>query len=74
MTWYINFLVWKQRIISLVYFANNMNNAIRLWPQVMPIFDREMPPGFTPAICLRRNFVYISILENQGNKSLDQNF
>ena len=49
-------------------------NAIRPWPQVMPIFDREMPPGFTPAICLRRNFVYISNLENRGDKSLVQNF
>ena len=49
-------------------------NAIHLWPQVMPIFDREMPPGFTPAICLRRNFVYISNLENRGDKSLNQNF
>ena len=44
---------WKQRIISLVCFANN---AIRPWPQVMPIFDREMPPGSTPA------FVYVAIL------------
>ena len=68
---YNNFLAWRQRIISLVCFANN---AIRPWPQVMPIFDREMPPGFTPAICLRHNFVYISILENRGDKSLDQNF
>ena len=70
----INFLAWRQRIISLVWFANN---AIHLWPQVMPIFDREMPPGlsgFTPAICLSRNFVYVSILENRGDKSLDQNF
>ena len=25
----------------------------------MPIFDREMPPGFTPAICLHCNFVYV---------------
>ena len=71
MTWYINFLAWTQRIISLVCFANN---AIHPWPQVMPIFDREMPPGFTPVICLRRNFVYISNLENRGDKSLDQNF
>ena len=52
----INFLAWRPRIISLVCFANN---AIRPWPQVMPIFDREMPPGFSPAICLHRNFVYI---------------
>ena len=49
-------------------------NAIHPWPQVMPIFDREMPPGFTPAICLRRNFVYISNLENRGDKSPNQNF
>ena len=40
------------------------NNVIHPWPQVMQIFDREMPPWFTPAICLRRNFVYISNLEN----------
>ena len=33
-----------------------------------------MPPGFPPAICLRRNFVYISNLENRGDKSLVQNF
>ena len=50
---YINFLAWRQRIISSVCFANN---AIHPWPQVMPIFNREMPPGFTPAICLRFNF------------------
>ena len=43
-------------------------------PQVMPILDREMPPRVTPAICLRRNFVYISILENRGDKTLYQNF
>ena len=55
--------------ISLVCFAN-----IHPWPQVMPIFDQEMPPGFTPAICLHCNFVYISNLENRGDKSLDQNF
>ena len=67
----INFLAWTQRIISLVCFANN---AIHPWSQVMPIFDREMPPGFTPVICLHRNFVYISNLENRGDKSLDQNF
>ena len=32
-------------------------------------------PKFTPAICLRRNFVYmnISYLENRGDKSLNQN-
>ena len=29
MTWYINFLAWMQRIISLVCFANN---AIHTWP------------------------------------------
>ena len=67
----INFLAWRQRIIRLVWFANK---AIHLWPQVMPIFDREMPPGFTPAICFSRNFVYVSILENRGDKFLDQNF
>ena len=61
----------RQRIISLVCFVNN---AIHPWPQVMPICGREMPPGFTPAICLRRNFVYISYLENQRDKSLNQRF
>ena len=40
----------------------------------MPIFDQEMPHGFTPVICLRRNFVYISTLENPGDKSIRQNF
>ena len=68
---YINFLAWRQRIISLVYFANN---AIHPWPQVMQIFNWEMPPGFTPAICLHRNFVFISHLENRGDKAVDQNF
>ena len=63
--WYISFLAWRQRIISLVCFANN---AIHPWPQVMPIFDREMPPGFTPAICLHCNFVYISNLESRGRQ------
>ena len=36
--------------------------------------DREMPLGFTPAICLQRNVVYISNLENQWDKSFNQNF
>ena len=40
-------------------------HRIHPWPQVMLIFDQERPPGFTPAICLRCNFVYISILENR---------
>ena len=43
-------------------------------PSMMPIFDGEMPPGFTPAICLCRNFVYISTLKNRGDKSVAQNF
>ena len=43
-------------------------------PSMMPIIDREMPPGFTSAICLHRNFVYISTLENRGDKSVRQNF
>ena len=58
-------------VISLVCFANN---TVHPWPQMMPIFDREMPPGFTPAICLRRNFVYTSTSENRGDKSIKQNF
>ena len=48
-----NFLAWRQRIISLACFANNV---IHPWPQMMPTFDREMPLGFTPAICLCWNF------------------
>ena len=46
-------------------------HRIHPWPQVMLIFDQERPPGFTPAICLRCNFVYISILENLGDKSVN---
>ena len=71
MIWYINFMAWRQRIISLVCFANNV---IHPWPLVMPIFNREMPPDFTPAICLRHNFVHISILENREDKSIGQSF
>ena len=48
--------------------------AIHPWPQVMPIFDRKMPPGFTPALCLHRNFVCMSILDKWGHKSVNQNF
>ena len=40
----------------------------------LPIFDREMPPGFTPTSCFCHNFVYISTLRNLGDISLDQNF
>ena len=40
----------------------------------MLIFDREMPPGLTSAICLRRNFGHISNLENRKDKSIWQNF
>ena len=65
MTWYINFLAWRQRTISLVCFANN---AINPWPQVIPIFDRAMPPRFTPAICIHRNFVYISNFGESGRQ------
>ena len=56
----INFLAWWQRIINLACFANNV---IHPWPQMVLIFDREMPPRFTPAICLHCNLVYISTLE-----------
>ena len=66
MALYINFWAWRQIIISLLCFANNV---IHPWPQVMPIFDQEMPPRFTPAIFLRHNFVYISTMENRGDKS-----
>ena len=65
------FLGMDQRIISLACFANNV---IHPWPQMMLIVDREMPSGFTPSICLLHNFVYISTLENRGNKSIKQNF
>ena len=39
----------------------------------MAVFHWEMPSGFTPAICLRRNFLYILILKHQGYKSIGQN-
>ena len=45
---YINFLAWIQRIISLACFANNV---IHPWNQMILIFDREMPAGFTHVIC-----------------------
>ena len=61
------------RIISLACFANNV---IYLWPQMMPIFltqkcllDSHRSDSF-----LRRNFLYISTLENRGDKSVNQNF
>ena len=53
----INFLAWRQRIMSLACFANNV---IHPCPQVMSILDREMPPEFTPANCLCHNYVCIS--------------
>ena len=31
-------------------------------------------PDSHPPFCWRRNFVYISILENRGGKSVDHNF
>ena len=55
--WHDISISWHGGKESLVCFANN---AIHPWPQVMPIFDRKMPPGFTPDIFLRHNFVYIS--------------
>ena len=64
--WYINFVAWRQIIITCISLVCFANNVIHPWPQVMPIFDREMPPRFTPAICLCRNFVFISTLENRG--------
>ena len=48
--------------------------VIHPWPQMMPIFDREMPPRFTPAICLHHNFVYISPLWRTGETSVERNF
>ena len=51
--WYFNFLAWRQRIISLVCFANN---AIHPWPQMMPIFDQERPADS------HLPFVYVVIL------------
>ena len=67
MTWYVIFFGLEAKNYNLgICFANNV---IHLWPQVMPLFDQGMPPGFTPAIFLCHNFVYISTLENQGDKS-----
>ena len=46
-------------------------------PSVAPDDGNIQPrnaPRFTPAIYLRRNFVYISNLENRGDKFVDQNF
>ena len=71
MTWYINFLAWMSSMISLASFAHSV---IHPGPQMMLIFHREMPPAFTPANCLRRNFVCIFILENLGDESINQNF
>ena len=62
----INFLAWMHKINHK--FVRIANYVIHPWPQVKLIFDREMPPGFTPAICLRRNFVYISTLEDRWDK------
>ena len=69
-------LAWRQRIISLVCFANN---AIHPLPEAMPKFDRKVPPGFTPDISLSPNLVegFVSpILQfrDSGTQSLDQNF
>ena len=44
-------------------------------PDDADIFDPEMPSGFTQVWqFLRRNFLYISTLENRGDKSVNQNF
>ena len=69
------FLGMEANNYNLVCFAiaNNVD-VIHHWSQVMAIFDWEMPPRFTPAIGLRRNFVYISNLEIRAVKSIGQNF
>ena len=76
MTLYINFLAWMQRIINLAACFAIANNVIHPRPPIMPICNQEMPPGLTPDICLRHNFVfiYISTLENWADTSLNQNF
>ena len=43
-------------------FGCDANNVIHLCAQMMSIFSWEIPSGFTPAICLCHNFVYISPL------------
>ena len=68
---YINFLAWRQRIVSLACFASNV---VHPWTQVMRIFNQEMPPGSASSICSRRNFVCSSTLENRGDKFIGQNF
>ena len=41
-------------MISLACFVNNVIHA---WPHVVLIFDREINPGLTIAICLCCNFI-----------------
>ena len=53
MTWYINSLAWRQRIISLVCFANN---AIHPWPQWYRYSTEKCLPDS------HLTFIYIVIL------------
>ena len=73
-TYYINFLAWRQRIISLVCFANNaiLMPSIRGLRWCRYSTEKCLPDSHLP-------FVYVVILsisnlENRGDKSLNQNF
>ena len=63
----------KLNMIKREKLAKHPRTIWRIWAcditptSRMPIFNREMPPGFTPAICLRLNFVYISSVQNRGD-------
>ena len=56
------------------FLSANVRGKISQCLQMMLMFDQEMPLGFTHAICLCCNFVYISTLENRGDTSLNLNF
>ena len=47
------------------------NNTIHLWPQVMPIFDREMPPDSHLPFVFVVICLYLQFGES-GDKSVDQ--
>ena len=61
----------KLNMIKREKLARHPRTIWRIWAcddtttSRMPIFNREMPPGFTPTICLCLNFVYISSVENR---------
>ena len=50
---------WNFEPWNLACFANNI---IYPWPQMMPTFSREIPPGYTPAICLCQQFCQYLLL------------